>query len=930
MNNWTNKILAHLHDPPEKPYDFGKWHKNRAEHYAARLGLSAALWLDKTPDWTAAGADRLIFPDPSKAPGLGQKLAFRHPMTGEALNVPFEKDQGTASHLLDNSFPEYSGELSEAERFFLLWRCWSPAAASQANAAALPFLPADTRIPDGSIWNHNSVVSAIEGTRGEDGKLKPALLLFQIGPVQDFISQARSTRDLWSGSYLLSWLIAHGLKKVSDELGPDSVIFPSLRGQSLFDWLHRDLLKKATFRQGDAESRSFWKVLNIENRVGDPLTPNLPNRFLALVPADFNPAIIEGAIRGEWERIAEESLSFINLQVPLAGEVEKTWDFQVSNFLKIDWQVHPWADNETTMSSVAQTGSQVASILGNLAAAAEAIPDKDSRCYPLNAGVLWSGHFDLASQSLDGRRACRNFDAWTTTCNSREKDAFSGKEEALIDSEWLAKAARNKTLKHLFRKSDKLGAINLIKRVWHVAWLEQKQGFKRQNMSFGSVYAVAAGKWKATVADTLANNQDCWLDFLSFAEAAHFASDDQSVMDQIAGAPSQVKSANEVDWLAKLDAELLTAAGWIPANASGDTEIPSTVRDAQNALHKFLKKAGMREPTAYYAVIALDGDKVGEWLSGANNPKVRSLLSEKAVAYFEAMPKEEGKRWLDTPRPLSPSFHLGFSEALSNFGLYAASRVVTAHHGQLIYSGGDDVLAMVPAEEAIACAEGLRLAFQGAVDLADRYPDHFEAVPSAGLIHLKTRENDGLPNWPLLVPGGKMTVSAGIAIGHAKAPLQDMIEEAREAEKRAKRAPSSGGLGRNALAVSLLKRSGEIIHWGAPFGSASIELLRQFQQLHRDEVLPGTFGHRVPELVERFDPDGTARVTREIADLIEAEVQWSWNRLEGGSRSKRQAAKEGFFSALKTCLSDLETRNAPVTEFTRLFAVETFLKRHIA
>jgi hypothetical protein len=38
------------------------------------------------------------------------------------------------------------------------------------------------------------------------------LLKLQIGPVQDFIAQARSTRDLWSGSYLLSWLMAAGLE----------------------------------------------------------------------------------------------------------------------------------------------------------------------------------------------------------------------------------------------------------------------------------------------------------------------------------------------------------------------------------------------------------------------------------------------------------------------------------------------------------------------------------------------------------------------------------------------------------------------------------------------------------------------------------------------------------------------------------------------
>jgi hypothetical protein len=32
------------------------------------------------------------------------------------------------------------------------------------------------------------------------------LFFFQLGPVHEFISQARSTRDLWSGSYQVSWM----------------------------------------------------------------------------------------------------------------------------------------------------------------------------------------------------------------------------------------------------------------------------------------------------------------------------------------------------------------------------------------------------------------------------------------------------------------------------------------------------------------------------------------------------------------------------------------------------------------------------------------------------------------------------------------------------------------------------------------------------
>ena len=57
-----------------------------------------------------------------------------------------------------------------------------------------------------------SVMGILHATDISDGeqtsqKSVASLLKLQIGPVQDFIAQARSTRDLWSGSYLLSWLM---------------------------------------------------------------------------------------------------------------------------------------------------------------------------------------------------------------------------------------------------------------------------------------------------------------------------------------------------------------------------------------------------------------------------------------------------------------------------------------------------------------------------------------------------------------------------------------------------------------------------------------------------------------------------------------------------------------------------------------------------
>ena len=106
--------------------------------------------------------------------------------------------------------------------------------------------------------------------------MSQSLLKVQIGPVQEFIAQARSTRDLWSGSYLLSWLMAHAVKTVVDRCGEESLVFPSAQRQPALDWILGD--------------RTSWTNDQV-------LTPNIPNTLLATIEADaaFAKSIAEAA-----------------------------------------------------------------------------------------------------------------------------------------------------------------------------------------------------------------------------------------------------------------------------------------------------------------------------------------------------------------------------------------------------------------------------------------------------------------------------------------------------------------------------------------------------------------------------------------------------------------------------------------------------------
>jgi CRISPR-associated protein Cmr2 len=234
-----------------------------------------------------------------------------------------------------------------------------------------------------------------------------SLLKFQIGPVQDFIAQARSTRDLWSGSYLLSWLVAKGIKSLPKDA---FLVFPSREGQPLL----ADPIKP------DADGI---------------LIPNLPNIFIASIPGDATSAAntakeIEKAIRNEWQAIADAVWKQGD-KIELRAETKDRFKAQVDRHLSISWQA--------------------TELTGDYAAA-----------YQHNG---WH---------LDAVRQTRDFQAWDSAIGMTEKDSLSGKEEALIGGKDFQQARQSQKDEYgkLFKHADYLGAVALIKRVWHLAYLQ--------------------------------------------------------------------------------------------------------------------------------------------------------------------------------------------------------------------------------------------------------------------------------------------------------------------------------------------------------------------------------------------------------------------------------------------------------------------------
>lgn len=890
MNFWKRKLAAYLHDPPSKALDIPS-HGERSESAFRQAGFidRDVGDYDRPADHTAAAADRLPFPA-SRPSGLqcafdGIRNSFLHPLGhpgGEPLRLPFHAEfasvaqgfegEGSVQPALSvDSLQRFTTE-DEAwrARFFAHWRLWPEHCARHDYRLAL--LPADTRIPDHSIWTHMQMVSSLAGCVADD-RVKPAFLKFQLGPVQDFIQAARSTRDLWSGSYLLSWLMAAGLKALSAEVGPDAVVFPNLRGQPLFD-LHwkAELWSKAAI----GGSKTVWESLDWNSQ--DLLTPNLPNVFLAVVPANEAArlgALVTRAIQEEWKRIAaavwhdckKAALTTCDPGLPEA-ERKARFNGQIGRFLSLSWQATPWpatlkealdlADGFDAEMPIGKARARIKAVV-EMATRHTPVEHRDPRCFKgdkdgpktelNNVGLAWSVILAFNSWALDAVRQTRDFTAtsggWQTG-TFQNKDALTGRDEAVAGGEKWKTAAEQagEGWDSLFKHDDWLAAPNLVKRVWHRAYLcTEPWNLPARSKSF-----------------PMPNTRGI---------AAH---------DPFA----KEKLENDDDSKTPVEA------------------LPPSEK--------------------HFAVLAFDGDEIGKWVSGEKTPLISSQLAsyqdhsgtlpQGALAYFQrdsdpdggGSLKERFKEFLQAQRPLSPGYHLQFSEALTNFSLRVARPVVEVFDGRLIYAGGDDVVALLPADTALACATALRLAFTGSEQLSNFLANHairLEAsnreagrkVPNAQasaaqgrlvgaaqttrdgqttshsgfLVRLDDQDTDRADRRhsdgnnhpiPFVVPGPAADASVGIAIAHFMAPLQDVVRAAQQAEKRAKRSPSAGGLGRKAVAVTLMKRSGETVEWGTRW-EGGLALYVALSAGLESETLSARFPHRFVALLEAYQVENT-------------------------------------------------------------------------
>jgi CRISPR-associated protein Cmr2 len=227
-----------------------------------------------------------------------------------------------------------------------------------------------------------------------------------------------------------------------------------------------------------------------------------------------------------------------------------------------------------------------------------------------------------------------------------------------------------------------------------------------------------------------------------------------------------------------------------------------SLHDARKALSRFLGTIGISSPLAYYAILVADGDRMGKAIERQRT--------------FKA--------------------HQDLSRNLDQFAQRVRTIVEGDHGGELVYSGGDDVLAFVPLHQAVCCARAL----------AKEFEKH-------------------LSNFPVDEEGKETpTLSAGIGISHFMDPLRGALDLARKAEGLAK-------VKRNSLAVIMDKRSGPPVAVKGMWGTLD-ERLKTYVEMHRHDWVPDGAAYELRELARLLD--GAEETEREtLLKLVRKEAE---------------------------------------------------------
>lgn len=381
--------------------------------------------------------------------------------------------------------------------------------------------------------------------------MRDQLLHFSIGPVQDFVAEARKTRDFWAGSFILSYLSGVAMLGVIRN-----------KGRLIMPYVGTD---------GNITDRLLvaLKDVNDGNEVTDgPTVCTLPNRFLARVPVGFDPRLCVEEVEKNWGKIADAVWRKYVAPVAAYGRgTREIWERQVNNFWEITWA------------------------LGEDRALLDYRKNWRSRVLPVEPG-----------------------DKCSLMGNLQELSGFiRAKEREKQDAFWSA--LRRQVGGYEIEEDERLSAVALIKRLFSlvseesIGWSVQKEAQR-----YPSTPYLAAVGWLSRVIRTCPEEVVRYAARAARLPKVKYQ-EHPDRFQSIRRALEQYPAAREFASLngnCFFDASLANPNLWEDGeNRSEDSQ--KLRQGLRQELRNFAEKVG-EAPAPFYALLLMDGDRMGALL----------------------------------------------------------------------------------------------------------------------------------------------------------------------------------------------------------------------------------------------------------------------------------------------------------------------------
>lgn len=638
--------------------------------------------------------------------------------------------------------------------------------------------------------------------------MRQHMLLFTLGPVQAFILQARKTRDLWFGSFLLSALMQVSMEGIESKL-----VFP---GRPTIEKNIPDLPNKyiaifataseavAAAQQSEKNIRDFW--LEICDDVRDAVLKEYSSS--------------NSPTRKQWDEQVKPEHVFEFFWVVVEGDVEHYPDWLHEAQFALDRRKHLRDFQQREEEGEKSTISGLRAALRGTGKTREDVKlfwqsvVRNSQLSPKDID-------QEGNERLDAIDTVKRF-AFRSAHFSRRLHLNEEKLEAVFPS--TSSIATASFLEQLLTASEHPQLTAAL-----APWLSETE--KLGDLMPASIPLLREHATHSTLgAQILQRDGDCFFRE-TFSEAR---------LKKEFGFSDQRRGSREK--LARRGPEVLSKLLTVT-----DTFEPPVSR-----------------PTPYYALIQMDGDKMGTLINGIES-------------------KDE---------------HQHISRALSTFARdHVPAIVEQTYPGRLIYAGGDDVVALAPlARDFIGpdtAQDDTDHSGTTVLDLVNQLQLQYRMVVQAAVGNTERK--------------ALVTASTGIAIAHHYTALSYVRRVSQEAEQAAK-----NHYGRNSLVVTVLRRSGEQTRVGCRWhydsltesDSQPMHLFPFFYRLFKEDVL---------------SPKCVFTLLDEAPTLVHLEAKAQESEVKRVLRRQRNPAAEARFSN-----ADLERKAHQLVALAQALDAEKF------